>query len=182
MALKVRALTIDEQTAIEQLVHARTAPARAVERARIVWFASQGQRVPAIAVRLGIGPGPVRLWLKRFNEQGLAGLHDRPRSGHPRVYTTEHVGEIIATALTEPPTLDLPFACWSLDRLQDYLSAQKGIAMKRSRINQLLLAEGLRWREQETWFGERVDPDFAQKRGSSPNSTLSRRSTALSSV
>ena len=26
-------------------------------------------------------------------------------------------------------------------------------------------AEGLRWRQQETWFGKRVDPDFAAKRG-----------------
>jgi transposase len=168
-------LTSDEQTAIEKLVHARTAPARAVERARIIWYASQGERVPAIAARLGIGPGPVRLWLKRFNAAGLAGLQDRPRSGHPLVYTADQVGSIIATALTDPQTLDLPFACWSLDRLHDYLVAQKGIAMKRSRINQILWAEGLRWRTQETWFGERVDPDFAQKRGSSPNSTAPRR-------
>jgi hypothetical protein len=35
--------------------------------------------------------------------------------------------------------------------------------MKRTRIDELLLAEGLRWRSQETWFGERVDPQFAEK-------------------
>jgi len=29
----------------------------------------------------------------------------------------------------------------------------------------VLVGEGLRWREQETWFGKRVDPDFAAKRG-----------------
>jgi hypothetical protein len=37
--------------------------------------------------------------------------------------------------------------------------------MKRSRLDELLLAEGLRWRQQESWFGERVDPEFAQTRG-----------------
>ena len=37
--------------------------------------------------------------------------------------------------------------------------------MKRSRLDEVLLTEGLRWRKQETWFGERVDPDFAAKRG-----------------
>jgi hypothetical protein len=36
--------------------------------------------------------------------------------------------------------------------------------MRRSRIDEILLAEGLRWRRQETWFGERVDPEFAAKR------------------
>jgi transposase len=171
MALKVRALTPDEHTTIEKLAHSRTAPTRAVERARIIWYARQGMHVPAIAARLGLGPNPVRVWLKRFNAAGLAGLQDQPRSGRPVVYTPEQVGEIVATALTDPQTLDLPFACWTLDRLHTYLTETKGIAMKRSRIDQILLAEGLRWREQETWFGERVDPDFAKKRGASPSST-----------
>src|SRR3712207_1818915 len=36
--------------------------------------------------------------------------------------------------------------------------------IKRSRIDEILLKEGLRWRRHETWFGERVDPAFAEKR------------------
>lgn len=35
--------------------------------------------------------------------------------------------------------------------------------MQRSRIDEILLHKGLRWREHETWFGERVDPAFAKK-------------------
>jgi len=52
------------------------------------------------------------------------------------------------------------------------LNEEKAVAIKRSRISELLIAEGLRWRSQETWFGERVDPAFAEKRGSSKSSTL----------
>ena len=70
---------------------------------------------------------------------------------------------MIATALTDPKRLDLPFGSWTLDRLAAYLSEHKGIAIKRSRIDEILLAEGLRWRKHETWFGERVDPAFAEK-------------------
>jgi transposase len=55
-------------------------------------------------------------------------------------------------------------ASWTLDRLVAYLS-EKGIGMRRSRINEVLLAEGLKWRQEETWFGARVDPDFTRKRG-----------------
>jgi transposase len=84
---------------------------------------------------------------------------------------------VIATALTDPQTLGLPFGCWTLDRLQTSLNEHTGIAMKRSRINEILRAEGLRWRQQESWFGERVDPDFAEKRGPSKPSTLRRPST-----
>ena len=85
---------------------------------------------------------------------------------------------MIATALTDPKTLDLPFASWTLDRLAAYLNEQKGIAIKRSRIDEILLAEGLRWHKHETWFGERVDPAFAEKRGSSRRSTPRRRKAA----
>ena len=72
---------------------------------------------------------------------------------------------VVATALTKPDDLAFPFGHWTLDGLEVDLNEEKGIAIKRSRINEILLAEGLRWRQDERWFGERVDPDFAQKRG-----------------
>jgi transposase len=77
--------------------------------------------------------------------------------------------------LTNPQELGLPFASWTLDRLAAYLCEVRGLPMKRTRIDELLLREGLRWRTQETWFGERVDPAFAEKRGSSRRSIPLRR-------
>jgi transposase len=47
-----------------------------------------------------------------------------------------------------------------LDRLVAYLHEQRGVAMRRTRVDEVLLAEGLRWRTREGWFGARVDPDF----------------------
>ncbi len=165
MALRVREMTPEEVESIERLARSRTNAARDVERAKIVWLSRQGKKCPAIAKELGIHEATVRLWLKRFNAAGLAGLQDRARSGCPPRYTAEQVGEVIAAALTNPRTLGLPFASWTLDRLEAYLNEVKGIPIKRTRIDDLLLQEGLRWRKQETWFGERVDPDFAEKRG-----------------
>ncbi len=164
-------MTTEESTEVKRLANSRAEPARAVERAHIVWLSGEGKRVPAIAGELRIGEDTVRLWIKRFNEFGLEGLVDLPRSGKPPTYTAEQVGEVIAASLTNPRTLDLPFASWTLDRLEAYLGKDRGIPIKRSRIGEILQAEGLRWRTQETWFGERVDPEFAVKRGSSRSST-----------
>jgi transposase len=164
MAIKLKKLTTAEQAAIEKLARSRTAPAREVERARLILLADMGKRVPAIAQELELTETTVRTWLKRFNEAGLDGLQDRPRAGRPITYQPEQVAEVIATALTDPRQLNQPFACWTLDRLATYLNEEKKIAIKRSRIDELLIAEGLRWRTQETWFGERVDPEFAKKR------------------
>lgn len=168
-------MTDIEVESIRQRAHSRTAPARTVERARIIWLANQGRRVPAIAQELHLTATTVRSWLVRFNRQGVAGLQEKPRPGRPPIYTPEQVSEVIATSLTNPQELGLPFASWTLDRLAAYLHAVKGLPMKRTRIDELLLREGLRWRTQETWFGERVDPAFAEKRGSSRRSIRRRR-------
>lgn len=63
----------EDADAVDRLARSRTAPARAVERARIVLLSHQGEDVAAIAEALVISPATVRCWLNRFNRGGLAG-------------------------------------------------------------------------------------------------------------
>lgn len=163
--LTVRELTEDERVEVRRLAHSRTEAARLVERARIVWLSAEGRRVAAIAAAVGCHAQTVRLWLTRFNAGGMAGLHDQPRPGCPATYTPEQIGAVVAVALSDPQALDRPFGAWTYDRLEAYLNEEAGIPIRRSRIQEVLVGEGLRWREQETWFGRRVDPEFAAKRG-----------------
>ena len=163
--LQVREMTEKERETIQETARSRTAAVRAVERARIIRASSEGQSVAEIASGLQLKAAKVRKWIHRFNARGLAGLEDEPRAGRPATYSSEEVSEVVAASLTDPQSLGLPFASWTLDRLEAYLNEVKGIRIKRSRINDVLLREGLRWRQQESWFSERVDPDFAQKRG-----------------
>jgi hypothetical protein len=64
-------------------------------------------------------------------------------------------------------TLGLPVASWTLDRLTTYLherapEAGGPVPVSRSHIDRILSDEGRRWRTQDTWCGERVDPAFAE--------------------
>src|SRR5512142_1158988 len=171
----LRELTPEERQALEYLAASRTAQARFVERAQILLAIAEGRRPSHVAKDLGISRPTVYTWIHRFHAQGLHGLEDQPRAGRPPTYTAEQRAEVIAVALTDPRSLGLPYGCWTLDRLEAYLNEQKGIAIKRSRIDEILLAEGLRWRQQESWFGQRVDPEFAVKRGRSKPSAPPRR-------
>jgi len=63
---------------------------------------------------------------------------------------------------------------WTLDRLTAYLREHKDVTIGRSRIATLLQEERPRWRQDETWFGERVDPVFVEKRGPSSRSIRTR--------
>ncbi len=144
--VRLRKLTAEERSAIETLARSRTAAARRVERARLVWRASRGETPPTIGEALGLDAETVRRRIRRFTAEGLAALDDHHRSGRPATYSADEVAEVIAAALTGPRRLGLPFASWTLDRLAAYLLEHKGIAMRRSRIDEILLAEGLRWR------------------------------------
>jgi transposase len=181
MTLGVRVLSEEEREALGRIARSRTVGAGQVRRAQIVLHALEGLKAPEISARMDLCGATVRHWLKRFNARGLQGLEEDVRSGRPPTYSAEQRSAVITAALTRPADLGLPFACWTLDRLVVYLS-QQGIAMRRSRISEIFIQEGLKWRHEETWFGARVDPDFARKRGRSSSSTQRHRPAALSSV
>src|SRR5512134_136084 len=171
----LRNLSAEEASAVKVLAHLRTASAQRVERARLVWRASRGETSPRIAAGLGVSAETVRRRIRRFNVEGLAALEDHHRTGRPATYSADAVAMVIAAALTSPRRLGLLFTSWTLDRLAAYLLEHKEIAMRRSRIDEILLREGLRWRRHESWFG---DPEFAEKRGGSRRSIPRRRRAA----
>ena len=180
MTIRVRALSTEEQAELTRMARSRTLCAGRVKRAQLVLLAVEGHTAEAIAEILRLHARTARFWLKRFNAHGLAGLEESDRPGRPPIYSAEQVGAVIEAALTRPADLGLPFASWTLDRLVAYLSETKSMAMRRSRIGEILAREGLRWRQEETWFGARVDPDFARKRGRSSGSTPPRPRAAPS--
>ena len=73
--------TAQERQTLVQLASSRTAPARFIERAQILLALAAGRRPSQVARGFGISRPTVYTWIHRFNEQGLHGLEDRPRSG-----------------------------------------------------------------------------------------------------
>ena len=177
MTIRPRAPSDEEREELGRMARSRTLGAGRVRRARIVPHALEGLSTPEIGARMGLCGATVRHWLKRFNARGLDGLEEDVRTGRPPTYSAEQRSAVIDTALTRPADLGLPFAAWTLDRLVTHLTG-RGIAMRRSRISEILLREGLKWRHEETWFGERVDPEFARKRGRPSSSTRPPRPAA----
>lgn len=111
MTIHVRNPSPEELNALQQLAHSRKRGAGLVRRAQMLLHGAEGLGAPEIAARMGLGRKCVRFWLKRFNEQGLTGLEEAPRSGRPPTYSAAERGTVISTALTAPGDLGLPFAC-----------------------------------------------------------------------
>ena len=57
-----------------------------VVRAKMILLAAEGLSNDRIAARLDTRREVVSMWRKRFFEQRVAGLEERPRPGRPRTF------------------------------------------------------------------------------------------------
>jgi len=81
-------------------VRALSGRAGSAQRARIVLLAADGVANTEIAERVGVSRPTVTAWRRRYEQRGLGGLADLPRSGRPRTIDPDRI--IVAT-LTPPP-------------------------------------------------------------------------------
>lgn len=163
--VELRPVTEEERTELERLSRSRKAEQRLVERARMIRLLAEGRKPTEVAAEVQRSVPMVYRWLHRFNEQGLAGLSDRRRTGRPQTYSEVERGRLIATARTHPQKLGLAFGHWTLDRLVAYVNEQLSLPISRSQLGEVLQAEGLKWYQEKTYFTESPDPQFAEKRG-----------------
>jgi len=98
----VRALGPEEAQAIRQLVRSRTVPAGIYQRALIVTWSSEGLTPIEIAHRLPMKWDNVVKWIRRFNEQGLPGLQERPGRGRKPQIREEQALTVVETVLAAP--------------------------------------------------------------------------------
>ena len=78
-------ITLDNPTRarLEAIARSYTLPYRDVIRAKIALYAADGLGNDVIGARLDTPRQIVCKWRKRFFEEGLAGLEERPRVGRP---------------------------------------------------------------------------------------------------
>ena len=100
-------------------------------------------------------------WRKRFCQQGLDGLKDRPRSGRPRIFGSEVVAGIKALAC-EPPENACPCALESLELAAQAVTEGLVEAISSSTVRRWLHADAIKPWRYRSWIFPR-DPDFAAK-------------------
>lgn len=79
-------LTPEQRRELEVRTRRYTLPYRDVIRARMVLLAADGLDNDQIAARLDTRREIVSKWRKRFFDQGIAGLEERPRGGRPPAF------------------------------------------------------------------------------------------------
>ena len=80
-------LTVDEKLRLQEIARKYTSPYRDVMRAKIVLLSAEGLSNQEIGERLDLPRQIVSKWRKRFFDQRLAGLQERPRRGRPGAFS-----------------------------------------------------------------------------------------------
>ena len=105
MAAHVRVVEVSDadRRELERRVRDKGAPAREVERARIVLLAAGGMPGQQIATTVGCAEPTVVTWRRRYADHGLAALEDLPRPGKPAQLPEALRDRVLELTLTEPP-------------------------------------------------------------------------------
>lgn len=91
-----------ERARLKAMAYGHKTEHRLRVRAQVVLHAARGRSNARMAQETGLHLDTVRRWRGRFAGQGLPGLKDRQRCGHPPVFTPLRVAEVTALACRLP--------------------------------------------------------------------------------
>jgi transposase len=110
----------------------------------MVLLSDRGLSVPEIANIHECGCDVVRTWLHRYEQEGVAGLEDEPRSGRPaKDALARHI--VDAQASQSPPCSGHVQTCWTVALLTVFLDLRFRLDLERSTVRRYLKAMDWRW-------------------------------------
>jgi transposase len=147
-------LATEERQILEERARMRTAPYRAVQRARLILLAAEGMANKAIAQEVRLSRAMVVQWRKRFAQSRLEGLQDVPRRGPAPKYGEATERRILAQLDTPPPT---GYSSWT-----GKLLAQALGDVSSHQVWRVLRRHGIHLQRRRSWCVS-TDPEFTQK-------------------
>lgn len=139
---------------LEALVARPSAPAGLVRRARVILLSAEGISGVEIAGRLDLSREAVSRIRRRFVDEGVEGLFDRPKPGRrDHAVPAETIEQIVQLALSPPPA---GRSRWTTRLLAEAVGRTSGC------VSDVLRAQGLKPHLVRTYKVSR-DPAFAAK-------------------
>ena len=92
-----------ERTYLKTLLKKGQIGAKQFKRATALLELDRGKTITAITETLDVSRSAVSNWAKRYRQEGLQMLHDKPRSGRPVEIDGDQRAKITALACSDPP-------------------------------------------------------------------------------
>lgn len=125
----------------------RSEESRYDHRLHGVLLVAQGMTCREVARLLGDSPRTVQYWMKRFEQDGLAGLSEQERSGRPASLNERQMA-VIGRALREAPVAHgLSGNIWDGKTLSAFIEKRYGISLGVRQCQRLFRQLGFRLRK-----------------------------------
>ncbi len=153
-------IAADDQAELERIVRSSTAEVRMVERAQIVLCAAEGRSAAEIGRLVGCSTNTAQKWRARYEQDGITGLRDLPRSGKPLIYSQADRARLIAKACTRPP--ETPEGAqqerWTYEQLG------QAVGMSRAQAHTILARADIKPHLTDYWvMSDFSDPEFEER-------------------
>lgn len=109
-------LSDSDRTTLQELLRRDSVKLATYRRARALLALDEGATLVSTAALVEVNYNCVSHWTKRYVQEGLALLEDKPRSGRPPYFAGTQRAKITALACSTPPE---GHARWSVRLLQD---------------------------------------------------------------
>jgi transposase len=106
----------------------------------------EGQPPKEVAEIMAVSQPTVYDWHHRWQENGLEGLSNRPKSGRPRKADTNYVELLSEVIEQDPQELGYGFTIWTADRLRLHMEVSTGKLVGQTQFRALLKANGFVYR------------------------------------
>lgn len=140
----------------------RHAIGRIALRAQMVLLSDRGFTVAQISTIHDCGEDVVRTWLHRYQQHGIAGREDEPRSGRPlKDPLTAQI--VTAQASQSPPCSGHVQTCWTVALLAAFLARRFRLLLSCASVRRYLHSMGWRWARPRLAPAHRPDPETDTK-------------------
>ncbi len=153
------------RTTLQKWLSCRKTPAGLARRARAMLLLAEGRTYISTARQVGLAECHVRKWAKRFFEQGVVGLSEKPRPGRLPLFAPEVALHVVKFACERPDRVGRSLSHWDCAELARHLKVEGVVrSISPETIRRILRSHKLKpWRHY-LWLSAKVprDAGFAQ--------------------
>ncbi len=136
----------------------RNAESRYNHRLHGLLLVAQGMSGLEVARLLGDAPRTVQYWVRRFEQDGLAGLLEGERPGRPRRLSERQLQEVNATLRSSPEESGLSGNLWDGKTLSAWIERRFGVSLGVRQCQYLFRQFGFRLRKPRPLIAQ-ADPE-----------------------
>jgi transposase len=155
-------LTAEELQRIEKAIKHDKRP-EVVQRSIAIRLLHLGNKPEEVAQMQTVSKPTIYGWFHRWQNGGVEGLANRPKSGRPLKADDEYSLALMEVIEKEPSAVGYDFTIWTVERLSAHLEKVTGIALSESRLRALIKRKGYRYRRPKYDLGHLQDEQAKSK-------------------